>query len=84
MTDITTGFGDNTILWAASGMSGFHGTTHGALVRFRSKDIRIGLLSFYDFHDDRRVLDETPVDLVDVAMLARIESLADVVKYFSD
>ena len=65
MTDVSTGFADNAILWAASGMSGFHGTAHGALP---------GLGDF----------DEKPVELVDVAMLAKIESLDNVGKYFSD
>ena len=67
MTDVTTGFADNAILWAASGMSGFHGTTHGALAWFRRKDVRIEvLMTGGDF-------DETPVELVNVAILARIE-----------
>ena len=84
MTDVTTGFVDISILWAASGMSGFHGTAHDALAWLRRKDVRIELLRFCGFHDDGRNFDETPVELVDVAVLARIESLDNIGKYFSD
>ena len=84
MTNIATGFADNAVLWAASGMSGFHGAAHGTLAWFRRSYVRIELLSFCGFMITGGDFDETPVELVDVVVLARTESPNNIGRYFSD